>query len=596
MTIPLRRTGRRLGTGLLATTALAATALAATSEVHPAATSDLAAAPARLLPAAVSATHPVRVVSTRLDRAGRPVVTVGTATDRTEATALVRKGQKAWNAVGVEVDAKIAATGIPGGSDPYRPRQWDLQRLRTAAAWQKSTGDGIVVAVLDTGVDATQPDLAGKVLPGYDAIAHGGTADTDPNGHGTHVAGIIAALTGNRVGISSVAPDAEILPIRVMDAAGNGYMSAAADGIVYAADHGAQVINMSFSTSTDVDAVDAAVAYARGKGVVVVAAGGNDRASGNPVSYPAAEPGVIAVAATDRSDGIAGFSTAGSYIDVAAPGTDILSTWPGATFKAMSGTSMAAPHVAAIAALILARYPTLTPDVVEKVMERSALDFGRTGRDDDFGNGRVDAPAALALAAAVPNVPKAPGTTTTPSPKKTAKARPTIRVPGLRQLVPYGNTASTTFTITAFGKPWARQPVQVCVAPAGSAFTCTDDQTTDLGTVAVSQTASQTYALKIVTTASDSSEAVASVAVTVTVSSRMTLAAAAPGTLTADLAGSAGQTVQVQRWAGTRWLVATTYPAEDSHVVTGLTAGRYRVVVPSVPAMIGSTSASVQCT
>jgi serine protease len=585
---------------LFAATALAAGGLGVIAQTHESGTFNLTATPASLLPATVSTAAPVRVVSTSADRTGRPVITVRTATDKASAAALIKKSQKARNAVGVEVDAKIIATGVPGGSDPYRPRQWDLQKVRATAAWQKSTGVGVTVAVLDTGVDASQTDLAGQVLPGYDAIAHGGTADDDPNGHGTHVAGVIAALTGNRAGISSMAPNARILPIRVMDAGGNGYMSAAADGIVYAADHGAQVINMSFSTNTDVDAVTTAVAYARGKGVVIVAAAGNDRKAGNPVSYPAATDGVIAVAATDQKDRIADFSTAGGYIDVAAPGTDILSTWPGNTIKAMSGTSMAAPHVAAIAALLVAEDATLTPDTIEKVIERSAQDFGASGRDDDFGYGRVDAVSALSLGAAIPNLPKAPQTSpTTPSTapvSKKAKARPTIRVAGLRQLVPFGNTASTTFTITAFGKPWVQQPVQVCLAPAASAFTCSDDTTTDGGTVTVSQTALQTYVVKIITTASDTSDPVASPAVTVTVGSRVTLASPAAGTLDVTLAGAAGQTVQVQRVSGTRWVIATTFPAEADHVVTGLPAGRYRVVVPSAPAMIGSTSTTVQCT
>ncbi|HEY0532664.1 MAG TPA: S8 family peptidase [Actinoplanes sp.] len=587
MTIPLRRTGSRLGIGLLATTALAAGGLAVASGIHHQTAYHLTATPAGLLPATVSTADPVRVVSTGLDPTGRPIVTVHTATDRATAATLMERGQ---------VDAKIRATGIPGGSDPYRPRQWDLQRLHATTAWQKSTGAGVTVAVLDTGVDASQPDLAGQVLPGYDAIAHGGTADSDPNGHGTHVAGTIAALTGNRVGVGSIAPDAKILPIRVMDADGNGYMSAAADGIVYATDHGAGVINMSFSANTQVDAVTAAVAYARGKGVVVIAAAGNDRQAGSPVAYPAATDGVIAVAATNQKDQVADFSTAGSYVDLAAPGTDILSTWPQNTIKAMSGTSMAAPHVSAIAALIVAKDPTLTPDLVEKVLERSAQDLGAPGRDDDYGYGRVDAAASLALAAAIPKLPKAPSTgPTTPAPTtKKAKARPTIKVASLRQLIGADVTASTTFTITAFGKPWAQQPVQVCLAPTGSAYTCTDDTTTEVGTVTVLQTASRTYAVKVLTTASDSSEPVASPVVTVTVGSRVTLAGTAPGTLEVSLAGAVGQTVQVQRMSGTRWVLAGTYPAEADHVVTGLASGRYRVVVPSVPAMIGSTSATVQ--
>jgi serine protease len=485
-------------------------------------------------------------------------------------------------------DAKITATGVPSGTDPYRTKQWDFQRLHTATAWQSTTGAGITVAVLDTGVDATQPDLAGQVLPGFDAIAGSGTADTDPNGHGTHVAGVIAADTGNNAGISAIAPNAKILPVRVLGANGEGYMSAAASGIVYATDHGAQVINMSFGSPVQVDSVSTAIAYARSKGVVVVAAGGNDRKAGNPVSYPAASDGVIAVAATDQAEHVATFSTAGSYVDLAAPGTDILSTWPGGKFTTMSGTSMAAPHVSAIAALLLGRDPTLTPDLVERVMERSALDRGTVGRDDDFGYGRVDAAASLALVGDLPNA------TGTPAPAtKKAKTRPTIKVAQPRQNAVFGDTATTTFTVSALNKPWARQPVQVCLAPAGSAYTCTTDTTSDSGTVTVGQTVSSTYAVKIVTTASDTADAITSPVVTVTAVTRVTVASTAPGTLEVTLDGAAGQTVQVQLKKGTRWTVATSYPAEADHVLTGLTSGSYRIVVPMTPALLGTTSATV---
>jgi serine protease len=575
MTIALRR----LSIGLLAATALAG---------GPAVAETPDRSTFGPLPATISSTQPVRVVSTTRDHTGRPVVTVHTATDKTEATKLLKAAETKKNAIGVEVDAKITATSVPSGSDPFRTKQWDFARLHAATAWQSTTGTGITVAVLDTGVDATQPDLAGQVLSGFDAIAGGGTADSDPSGHGTHVAGVIAADTGNNVGISAIAPNAKILPVRVLGANGEGYMSAAASGIVYAADNGAKVINMSFDSPVQVDAVSTAIAYARGKGVVVVAAAGNDRKAGSPISYPAATDGVIAVGATDQAEHVATFSTAGSYIDLTAPGTDILSTWPGGRFTTMSGTSMAAPHVAAIAALLLGKDPTLTPDLVERVMESSALDRGPSGRDDDYGYGRVDAGAALTLLHDIPN-----GTGTPAPPTKKAKTRPTIKVAQVRQSAFFGDTATTTFTVGALNKPWAQQPVQVCLAPAGSAYTCTTDTTSDSGTVTVRQIVSSTYAVKIVTTASDTADAITSPVVTVTAATRVTVASTAPGTLEVTLDGAAGQTVQVQLRKGTRWTVATSYPAEADHVLTGLASGSYRVVVPMAPALLGATSATV---
>ena len=385
---------RHYATSAIATGLLVAGAAHGLSPTAPVTTGP-GQTPAVLLPAVISLHHPVRVVSTALDHHGRPVITVRTATDRGAAAGLVAQGRRAGRAAGVEIDTPTRIAG----TDPYRALQWGFAEMRVDAAWSASTGAGVTVAVLDSGVDATNPDLAGQVLPGADLVTGDGDGGADPNGHGTHVAGVIAARTGNDLGISSIAPNAKILPIRIVDANGNGYLSTAAAGIVYAADHGADVINMSIAARATQVALAEAVAYARAKGVVVVAAAGNDRATGSPPSYPAAEPGVIAVAATDQNDAVAGYSTAGSYVDVAAPGTNILSTFPvakGSDFAYLSGTSMAAPQVAAVAALLKARDRSLTPDQIEQSVESSAVDLGSPGRDDDFGYGRVDAAAALA--------------------------------------------------------------------------------------------------------------------------------------------------------------------------------------------------------
>jgi type VII secretion-associated serine protease mycosin len=399
----LKKTGSRYAVGVVVAGVLAAGAAYGLPPAEPLwnpVTAGLRQTPAELLPAAISPHHPVRVVSTTLDEQGRPVVTVRTATDRQSAAGLVERGQRAERAVGVEIDVPVSAAG----TDTYRESQWDFAELRVADAWPASTGAGVTVAVLDTGVDATHPDLVGQVLPGADLITGAGDAGDDPNGHGTHVAGVVAALTGNDLGVSSIAPDAKILPVRVLDAGGNGYLSTAAAGVVYAADHGADVINMSIAARTSEAALTNAIAYARASGVVVVAAAGNERGLGSPASYPAAEPGVIAVAATDSNDTVAGYSTAGDYVDVAAPGTNILSTFPvakGYDFAYSSGTSMASPHVAAVAALLKALDRTLSPDQIEQAIETSATDLGTPGRDDDFGHGRIDAAAALATVAPV---------------------------------------------------------------------------------------------------------------------------------------------------------------------------------------------------
>ncbi|MGX6607157.1 S8 family serine peptidase [Micromonosporaceae bacterium Da 78-11] len=419
---------------------------------HPV-TYGLRATPAQLLPKTISPTDPVRVVATTLDEKGRPVVRVNLATDRDTAADLIAQGQRDEHAIGVSIDAPMHAAGAPTGTDPYRGSQWDLAEMRVAEAWTTSTGAGVTVAVLDTGVDAANPDLAGQVLPGADLVDGEGDARDDSYGHGTHVAGAVAAHTGNGLGISSVAPDAKILPVRILDAHGSGYMSTAATGIVYAADHGADVINMSISSRSPETAVTNAIAYARSKGVVVVAAAGNERGLGSPVSYPGADPGVIAVAATDSNDTVASYSTRGGYVDVAAPGTNILSTYPvtkGYEFAFMSGTSMAAPHVAAVAALLKSRDRSLTPDQIEQAIVNSSVDLGAPGRDDDFGQGRIDAAAALATLTAPTEAPTtAQPTATEPTPTEPAVTEPTATGPATTEASPSDSTTPAPSGTTA---------------------------------------------------------------------------------------------------------------------------------------------------
>ncbi|GIF42324.1 S8 family serine peptidase [Actinoplanes xinjiangensis] len=458
---------RRYVVGSLAAGVLAAVAAFAlpsgTTDWQPV-TYGLTADPERLVPQTVSAAQPARVLSTARDAAGRPVVTVRKATDRAAAIAAVKAAQQAHGAIGVELDAPVTALGAPTGTDAYRSRQWSLATMNVAQAWQASTGTGITVAVIDSGVDAGHPDLAGQVLPGVDLIAGTEGVSTDPNGHGTHVAGTIAAVTGNGTGVAAVAPDAKILPIRALDADGSGYMSDTATGIVYATDHGAHVINMSLGGTEPSAAVSNAISYARSKGVVVVAAAGNSRASGSPTSYPAADQGVIAVASTTSSDWYSNFSNQGDYIDVAAPGSGIISTYPqasGNAYVSMNGTSMAAPHVAALAALLKGYRPALTPDEVQQAMEVSAVDLGTPGEDSDYGHGRVDAAAALAAITPATTAPTpAPSTDTVvpdvAKPSTPASAGPpptTVAPPPSPATVPSQPTAPSPTTTTPTPAP-----------------------------------------------------------------------------------------------------------------------------------------------
>jgi subtilisin family serine protease len=283
--------------------------------------------------------------------------------------------------------------------------------INASLAWALTTGDaGVIVAVVDTGVDADHPDLAGKLLSGHNFVA----GAVDPNntdddvGHGTHVAGIAAAISNNTSGVSGVSWGARILPVKSLykDDTGRvlGYDTWIANGITYAADNGAKVINLSVGGTSASSTITEAIEYAYGKGVFVVAAAGNCGDSNysangctsvNQPFYPAASAHTLAVAATDRLDGHASFSTQATYVDVAAPGASIVSSYVGGGYATLNGTSMAAPYVTGLSALILSRYPSYGPEQLARAIVNNADDLGATGYDTNFGCGRIDAYRSL---------------------------------------------------------------------------------------------------------------------------------------------------------------------------------------------------------
>lgn len=349
-----------------------------------------------------------------------------------------------------DVEHGVHATAV----DPLRAEQWGLDRLAAEPTWTRTTGRGVVVAVIDTGVQSDHPDLAGQVLPVIDVLdptATGGPA-TDLNGHGTHVAGVVAALSGNGTGGSGLAPDARVLPVRVLAADGSGRDSDVAAGVLKAVDAHADVLNLSLGGTTRSPVLSSAIGYAVAHGVVVVAAAGNDGAGTNPVEYPAAEPGVLGVGAVDVHDVLAPFSSTGSYVDLVAPGVQVLSTLKGSGYGWGSGTSMAAPFVSASAALLLAAGVPRT-EVADRLVA-SAQDLGAPGRDPSYGAGMVDVRDALPAAAAT-----APAAATTVPPAVPVVAAPlTADVPAV---VP---APSTVPTIT----PVVVDPVPAAPVPAPS--------------------------------------------------------------------------------------------------------------------------------
>jgi type VII secretion-associated serine protease mycosin len=315
--------------------------------------------------------------------------------------------------VGVPIAGPLSAPA-PLAGDSVRAEQWHLKTLNVAGAWAYSTGDGVTVAVIDSGVDAGHVDLAGQVLPGLDLVSGDGDGRTDPVGHGTTVSAIIAGRGDDNAGVVGIAPRAKILPVRVLDQ-DNRYDDAliVAKAVRWAVDHGAKVINLSLGGNGSSAALAAALDYAFAKDVVVVACTGNMGSSGTTdVWYPAREPGVIAVAGLERSgDRLWSGSITGKQTVVAAPATQLLGARPDGYWR-VQGTSFAAPMVSGTAALIRSRWPTMpAAEVINRIIH-TAKDLGAPGRDDQYGFGEVN-PAA-ALTAEVPTVPRNPLDTVAP--------------------------------------------------------------------------------------------------------------------------------------------------------------------------------------
>jgi len=282
------------------------------------------------------------------------------------------------DSVETDIPVKMAADVI----------DWGVSRIGADKIWDTATGIGVTVAVIDTGVEITHPDLHGKVVKGYDFVNDKDSAEDD-NGHGTHVAGIVTA-TQNNAGTVGVSHGTWVMPVKVLNSAGSGYISDVAKGIYWATDNGAQVINLSLGTPVDTDVLSRAVNYASSKEVLMVAAAGNEY--GAPCQFPAAYDNVICVVATDSSNRLASFSNTGG--ELAAPGVSNYSTFLGGTYRYLSGTSMAAPHVAGSLAVLRGICTDCTSSELIETLRDTAIDLGAEGTDMIFGYGLVDLRAA----------------------------------------------------------------------------------------------------------------------------------------------------------------------------------------------------------
>ena len=399
--------------------------------------------------AAAATTFPADFVATSYGAHGRPEIHAFRAASADERDAKIAAIERAGAHVAtLELDDTYTTQAIDdpvylGDAPGAPPGQYGVDKVHAEAAWGSiplQQGQGVVVAVVDTGVQADHPDLTGRVLAGTDFVPTVAPTVSDPvgdpntvdgtidrAGHGTHVAGILGA-SDNTIGGIGIAPQVQILPVRVLDKHGSGSTESVVNGLTWAADHGANVINLSLGATSPSCAMLAAVQYAVSQGVVVVAAGGNagcvlpDPAyckNKNPPLYPGAYApavdGLLAVAATDVNDARASYSNVNTYVTIAAPGDKIWSTKPavaansgfaaappGALYWTLSGTSMATPHVTGVAALVRAKCSALTPGEVETILTSSAqpLLVGGVTPNSFFGAGLVRADNAVAATTA----------------------------------------------------------------------------------------------------------------------------------------------------------------------------------------------------
>ncbi|NPV09744.1 MAG: peptidase S8 [Anaerolineae bacterium] len=310
-------------------------------------------------------------------------------------------------------------------NDPYYPVQWNLARIRAPQAWALATGGPAVIAIIDTGADLDHPDLKANLVAGYNFLdPHLPPDDDSLYSHGTHVAGIAGAVGNNMLGVAGTAWTTRIMPLKVLDRYGAGSIAHAAAAVYRAVSSGARIINLSLGAPYDSEypgafqLLEDAISYAVAHDVLVVAAAGNVGSAGikmGDLVYPAGYPGVLGVGSTSLSDQISGFSNRGPWVDVVAPGEYLRSTCVGGGYCVLSGTSMATPHVAGLAALIWSRYPQLTAAQVAAMITASAQDLGVPGYDTTFGYGRIDAgkaliqgPALLAATTVAEQIPPSP--------------------------------------------------------------------------------------------------------------------------------------------------------------------------------------------
>ena len=359
-----------------------------------------------------------------------------------------------------EEDFVALAFEIP--NDPQYASQWGLAKIQASGAWSATHGGSVDIAIIDTGINSSHPDLSGKIVSSVNCTLGSSCPSfttSDPNTHGTHVAGIASAVTNNNAGVAGTSWEGRLMSVKSLDDNGSGYYSWIANGIYWAVDNGAEVINLSLGGGSSSTTLANAVSYAWSHGVVVVAAAGNSGYSGR--TYPAYYSNAIAVAATDQNDRRAYFSNYGSWVDVSAPGVNILST-AGSAYDYYSGTSMSTPFVSGLAALLFGQNPGWSNSQVRSQIETTAdkitgtgtyWTYGRINACSAVGCGGVlsptstPTPTATPLPTQTPTPTPTPTVTPTPVPTATPSSQPTITFAPT-------STPSPSPTPTTAPKPW----------------------------------------------------------------------------------------------------------------------------------------------
>jgi thermitase len=304
---------------------------------------------------------------------------------------LLEKAKKDSNVEYAETNDKLKISYTP--NDTYYSQQWHLPKVKANQAWDLRPGGNGMIAIVDTGVDSGHPDLSSNInlSLGYDFINSDNNPDDD-NGHGTFVAGIASAVINNGQGISGISENAQIMPLKVLDANGEGYESDVALAVRYAADNGAKIINLSLGGDTPSQLLEDAVNYADSLGSIVVASSGNEGAS--TLSYPAAYPAAIAVGSTNQTDQKSAFSNWGTNLDIMAPGEDIISTFMGSAYASGDGTSASAPIVSGALSLVMSGGAINKTEALNRLKTNSdkvgLVGYNGSGYNTQYGYGRIN--------------------------------------------------------------------------------------------------------------------------------------------------------------------------------------------------------------